>query len=65
MRFYPESRPVPGGLHADSFRLRPLTPAVVELDYAALMESRVRLRIASLSSWPEDDFTLSANVRDL
>jgi len=63
--FYPESRPVPERLIADWFHLRPLTPAAAGLDYAALMESRKRLRVASLSSWPADDFTLDANVRDL
>lgn len=65
MTFYPAPRPVPTEFRTADLWLRVLTPAVVELDYDALMESRARLRAWSDSSWPADDFTLDENQRDL
>lgn len=65
MSFYPVSRPVPCELRSDTFRLIPLTPAHVEIDYAAVMESKERLRLGSLSSWPREGFTLEENLHDL
>ena len=44
--------------HTDRIRLEPLCPAVVELDYAALMSSRARLREElQWGAWPSDDLT--------
>ena len=63
--FYPEPLPVPAGLDAPEFVLRPLTPAHAALDYAALMASREMLRLWSGSPWPADDFTLADNEADL
>jgi hypothetical protein len=45
--------------------LKPLTTAHVELDYAALMVSKDMLRRWSGTQWPEDDFTLADNRKDL
>lgn len=53
---------VPEGLTTDTFMLRPIMAADVELDYAAVMESRVRTW--EQSSWPEEDFTVAANRED-
>lgn len=53
------------GLTADAFTLRPIVAADAELDYAAVMDSREDLRKWEQSSWPEDDFTLAANQRDV
>jgi hypothetical protein len=65
MTFYPEPRPVPQELRTRDLVLKMLTPAVVQLDYDALMESRERLRAWSDSDWPADDFTLEGNRADL
>jgi hypothetical protein len=45
--------------------LEPQSAAHNERDYAAVMASRAHLRAWSHSSWPEDDFTLTANADDL
>ncbi len=65
MKFYPENARVPEYLQSDGFVLEPLTPAHVALDYAALMSSKVMLRLWSGSPWPSDDFTLDDNQEDL
>lgn len=65
MAFYPAPKPVPGTLRTSKLLLAPLTPGHVELDYAALMESRLELRSWSGTSWPADDFTLEENRVDL
>lgn len=65
MAFYPENAPVPEKLQTEAFLIRPLTPAHVELDYAALMSNKEMLRLWSGSSWPADDFTLAENLSDL
>jgi hypothetical protein len=65
MEFYPNGAAVPTEWRTKDLWLRVLRPDVTELDYAALMESRVRLRRWSDSSWPADDFTLEANREDL
>lgn len=65
MTFYPDEWPVPEGMRTQDLVLRVLTPEVVELDYDALMESRVRLRVWSDGDWPTDDFTLAGNLTDL
>lgn len=56
---------VPDGLTTDDFVLRPIMAADAELDYAAVMESRDYLRTWEQSTWPEDDFTVAANRKDL
>ncbi len=63
--FYPPTNPVPAELHTADFTLTPLTPAHVELDYTAVVSSREMLRQWSGSPWPEDDFSLEDNLRDL
>ena len=65
MLFYPEGAKVPDGLRTGEFVLEPLRTTHVELDYAALMESKVMLRRWSQSDWPADDFTLEDNYTDL
>lgn len=65
MIFGDEARVVPDGVHTDEFILRPLRAADVELDHAAVMESREILRTWEQSGWPEDDFTVEANLEDL
>ncbi|MDQ3548996.1 MAG: hypothetical protein M3439_09270 [Chloroflexota bacterium] len=65
MTFYPERVAVPVEFRTADLWLRVLRPDVTELDYAALMESRERLRLWSDSTWPADDFTLEGNRQDL
>ena len=48
-----------------SFLIRPLRATDVELDYAAVMESKEMLRLWEQSTWPADDFTLAGNLKDL
>ena len=47
------------------FLLRPLMTTDVELDYAAVMESRVELRPWEQTGWPADDFTVEDDLVDL
>ena len=65
MSFYPEDAPVPAELKTAEFVLRPLTTDHVELDHAALMDSKEMLRRWSSSDWPTDDFTVADNRQDL
>ena len=65
MQFYPEGATVPQGLTAEEFKLRPLRESDAEIDYAALMDSKSMLRLMSQSGWPEDDFTIEKNRKDL
>jgi hypothetical protein len=65
MQLLPPGSSPPSGLSADEFLLEPLHPSHVQLDYEAVMETRVRLRSWSMSDWPADDFTLDDNMRDL
>ena len=53
------------GLTTDDLVLRPIVAADAELDYAAVMESREHLRKWEQTSWPADDFTVTANREDL
>lgn len=55
----------PTGTQTAEFLLEPLRTSHVELDYEAVMETRVRLRDWDLSAWPRDNFTLDGNLRDL
>jgi hypothetical protein len=63
MGFY--NGPVPQVHQTGQFTFRPLTPEYTDLDYAALMASKTILREWSNSPWPQDDFTLDANRKDL
>jgi hypothetical protein len=65
MVFGNEQFTIPEGLVTDEFLIRPLVEGDVELDYAAVMESREFLRRWEQSSWPADDFTLAGNLKDL
>ncbi|MCA9949083.1 MAG: hypothetical protein KDE48_05520 [Anaerolineales bacterium] len=65
MSFYPEPSPVPELLKTAVFTLRPLTPAHVQLDYAALMSNIELLRLWGGHNWPTADFTLADNLQDL
>ncbi len=56
---------IPDGLVTNEFLIRPLLTTDVELDYAAVMESKELLRKWEQSSWPADDFTLADNLKDL
>ena len=47
------------------FVLRPIVADDAELDYAAVMETREYLRLWRQSTWPEDDFTVEENRKDL
>lgn len=55
----------PSGLETPQFILRPIVAADAELDYEAVMESRDFLRKWEQSTWPEDDFTVEANRKDM
>jgi RimJ/RimL family protein N-acetyltransferase len=59
----------PPPLRTDRVRLEVLGPDVVDLDYAAIMSSRARLRDelqwGKDRRWPPDDFTLDQNRVDL
>ncbi len=63
--FYPSELDVPSRLVTAVFTLTPLTPDHVEVDYAALLQSKTMLRLWSGSDWPQDDFTLADNLEDL
>ena len=64
-RFYPADAAVPDTFQTAEFVMRPLRVSDVELDYAAVMDSKDMLRRWSASSWPVDDFALEGNRRDL
>jgi len=63
--FADPAEPVPAELRTDEFALRPIVADDAELDYAAAMETRESLRLWQQSGWPEDDFTVAANRKDL
>ena len=65
MPFTASTEPVPPEWRTDEFALRPITAGDVEMDYAAVMETREYLRLWQQSTWPEDDFTVAANRKDL
>jgi hypothetical protein len=65
MVFGDENITIPDGLVTNEFLIRPLSATDVELDYAAVMESKEFLRKWDQSSWPADDFTLAGNLEDL
>lgn len=57
--------PVPAELRTAEFVLRPIVAGDADRDYAAVMETREYLRLWRQSTWPEDDFTVEENRRDL
>jgi hypothetical protein len=57
--------PVPAVLRTEEFVLRPIVADDAELDYAAVMETREYLRLWRQTTWPEDDFTVEENRKDL
>jgi hypothetical protein len=65
MVFGDENITIPDGIVTNEFLIRPLLATDVELDFAAVMESKEFLRKWEQSSWPEDDFTLADNLEDL
>ena len=65
MIFGDDNSTIPDRLVTDDFLIRPLLATDVELDYAAVMESREILRKWEQSTWPADDFTLAGNLKDL
>ncbi len=58
-------RSIPAGLKTEEFFLRPILATDAARDFAAVMETRVDLRVWEQSSWPADDFTVEANRQDL
>lgn len=65
MPFTDSTEPVAAELRTEEFALRPIVADDAELDYAAVMETREYLRLWQQSAWPEDDFTVEANRKDL
>ncbi len=62
--FYPDDAPVPDGLRAEGFVLKPLTAAHNALDYEAVMATQEMLRQRG-GEWPRPDFTPEENLADL
>ncbi|GAB2474867.1 hypothetical protein GCM10027063_14680 [Promicromonospora xylanilytica] len=56
---------IPEELVTDEFVLRPIKSSDAEADYAAVMDTREDLRAWRQSTWPEDDFTVEANRKDV
>lgn len=65
MPFTDSTEPVHAELKTEEFVLRPIVADDTEMDYAAVMETREYLRLWRQSTWPEDDFTVEANRKDL
>lgn len=65
MPFSDSTEPVPAELKTEEFALRPIVADDTEMDYAAVMETRAYLRLWRQSTWPEDDFTVEENRKDL
>lgn len=65
MSFTDPGQPIPRGLTTPEFVLRPITADDAERDHAAVMETRVDLRLWEQSTWPADDFTVDDNRGDL
>lgn len=63
--FVPASFVVFLALDTPHVHLRPLTPAVVDLDYDALMSSIDLLRAMFGRDWPHEAFTREENRQDL
>jgi hypothetical protein len=63
--FTDSAEPVPAELRTEEFILRPIVADDAEMDHAAVVETREYLRLWEQSGWPEDDFTVEANRKDL
>ena len=65
--FVPEEFVVPDLFVTDRYRLEMLSPEVTEIDYDAVMSSKVRLRtvFSEKTEWPKDDMSLEENRSDL
>jgi len=65
--FVPLDYEVPESLVTDQYRLDILSPKVTEIDYEAVMSSKVRLRtiFGENTDWPKDDMSLEHNTKDL
>jgi hypothetical protein len=63
--FVPDDFEVPTLLETPRFRLRPLTTADVDNDYAAVMESAALLRAMFGRDWPSEGFMREENLSDL
>jgi hypothetical protein len=64
--FVPDDIAIPTGFETERFRLRPITVADAEKDYAAVMESIDLIHAALLDDhWPTASLTLEQNRRDL
>lgn len=62
---FTDSSSVPSTLSTDEFVLRPIVADDAEIDFAAVVETREHLRLWEQSTWPDDDFTVEANRKDL
>ena len=65
MSFSDPKVPVPARLETQEFVLRPIRAADAACDHAAVMETRYDLRVWEQSGWPEEDFSVEANRKDL
>jgi hypothetical protein len=65
MSFGDPKIPVPAGLETQEFVLRPIRAADAARDHAAVMETRQDLRTWEQSAWPEENFSVEANRKDL
>jgi hypothetical protein len=64
--FLPADFEPPTGFDTAEFRVRPITVADAEKDYAAVMESIEVIHTAFLDDdWPTESFTLDQNRRDM
>ena len=65
--FVPQEFAVPESFVMDQYRLEILSLKVAEIDYEAVMTSKVRLRtvFSEKTEWPKDDMTLDENRNDL
>ncbi|MFI8632988.1 N-acetyltransferase [Microbacterium sp. NPDC077663] len=62
---FPADMVVSAGRHGADFLLRPIGEDDVERDFAAVVASRVDLRLWEQSGWPSDDFTVDDNRADV
>ncbi len=65
--FVPQEFVVPESFMTDRYRLEMLSPSVADIDYDAVMSSKVRLRtvFSEHTEWPKDDMSLEDNIKDL
>ena len=58
---------VPMTFESEKFKLEVLAPPVAQVDYEAVMSSRLRLRtvFGVEDIWPRENLTLEDNIKDL